>query len=59
MNQKSDARQLWDKNCNNTPSHAAQHGIPSDRFAHEIVAILMSSCAMRSRQMNANPFYTM
>jgi len=35
---------------------AAQHGIAVDRFAREIVGFLKSSCAARSRQLNAKPF---
>ena len=37
------------------PACPAQHGIAVDRFAREIVAILRSSCAARSRQLNAKP----
>jgi hypothetical protein len=29
--------------------------VPADRFAREILAILMPACAARSRQLNGNP----
>jgi hypothetical protein len=34
---------------------AAQHGVPADRFAHEIGAFLKLPDAARSRQLNAKP----
>src|SRR4051794_13631106 len=37
------------------PDICAQHGIAVDRFAREIGPFLKSSCAARSRQLNAKP----
>ena len=33
----------------------AEHAYAADRFAREILAFLVSSCAARSRQLNAKP----
>jgi hypothetical protein len=40
-----------------TAHRAAEHGIPADRCAREIVAILKSFYAARARHLNANPLY--
>ena len=53
--------EVWSAHAGARPSdgeRVAEHIVPADRCAREIVGFLKASCAARSRQLNGKPFGT-